>query len=115
MSGGEVVVMFEGGHASGAFEDGHDGTWIAEARRGNVPFAEGSGDNPLNAVMALAQMLTTLVSTERAEVALERVDDAQVEALTELTPEAQAAVADAKQRLQARRDAAARGEGDRYE
>jgi hypothetical protein len=104
----EVVLVFEGGHASGAFEDGSDGSWVAEARRGGVPFAEGTGDNPLNAVTVLAQTLAQLVSTERAEVALDRVEDAAVEALAAMTPEEQLAVADAKERLRLRREAAGR-------
>jgi hypothetical protein len=107
-----VVLTFEGGAASGAFEDGHDGSWTAEAQRNGVPYAEGTGDNPLNAVMALAQQLAQLVSTERAEVALVRLDEAEVAAEARLTPEEQLAIADAKQRLAARRAAADRGATD---
>lgn len=102
-----ITLSFEGGYASGSFEDGHDGHWVAEARRGGVPYAEGTGENPLNAITALACVLDQLVSAERSEVALNRIDDAQVEALADMTPEQRDAIAAAKQRIADKR--AARG------
>jgi hypothetical protein len=100
-----VVLTFENGMTSGAFEDATDGAWIAEAQRHGVPYAEGTGDSPLNAVMALAQALAGMVSEERTERALERLDEAQTAFEVALTPEQAAEVAAAKARLAERRAA----------
>jgi hypothetical protein len=70
-----VVLMFESGGASGAWEDGQDGTWSAEALNNGVPYAEGSGGSPLNAMTALAQALAAEVRTLRGDAAAERVAD----------------------------------------
>ena len=94
-----VVLTYEPGSTSGAYEDGIDGVWTAEAQCGGVPIAEGVGDNPLNAVMALAITLAGAVSGELTRIAVERVEAAQFEAEMALTPEQIAA----KERLAERR------------
>ena len=92
-----VVLMFE--------DDGH-GMWVAEAQRRGVPYAEASGDTPLNAVTALAQTLAAMVSDERASMALDRVETAQSDAAVTMTAEQAAEVRRAKERLEAKRAAA---------
>lgn len=103
-----VVLTFESGMTSGAFEDGISGSWAAEAQRGGVPYAEGSGATPLDAVMSLAQQLAAMISADRVAVALARVEDAVFEAEVALTPEQIAA----KERVALRRAEQAAAGGD---
>lgn len=97
-----IVLTMETGQA-GAFEDWFNQIWTAEAYRGGNPVAEGSGSTPLDAVMALAQALCVKVNGEAIEYRLNAVEDAQAEAMANLTPAEQAAVAESRERINRKR------------
>lgn len=116
-----VTLTMEGASA-GAYEDGMAEVWTAEATRGRVPLAEGTGSTPAAALMVLAQALARMVGGQVDQAARDAVHSwptpapdevvedgdgsGDVYAVVPVTPEALAA----KERLAAKRAAEAENE-----